>query len=190
MDWDPQEFAWLPEPSQRLLRFACTRMVHSYKPVLTGILLERLPSLRVPLAEVQDQFVAFYQAREQQGLPIERRQTAILRNGAVEASAARIVAGKILWGVFRVQGFAHLCGGELILQPASAWYGLASEPARTKAMAALRRALSDFYERIELEGEAVYGRTKRNGAADAHEMVFLVPDPDDSDDMFILPEDY
>lgn len=190
MGWDPQEFAWLPEPSQRLLRFTCTHMVHSYKPVLTGILLKRLPSLRVPVSEVQDEFVAFYQAREQQGLPVERRRTYIRRDGAVEPRAARNVAKDILRNVFAVAGFIRFDGNDLILQPASAWHGLASEPARTKAMAALRRALSDFYERIELEGEAVYGRTKRNGAADAHEMVFLVPDPDDSDDMFILPEDY
>lgn len=190
MGWDPQEFAWLPEPSQRLLRFACTRMQRSYKPVLTGILLKRLPSLRVPLSEVQDEFVAFYQAREQQGLPVERRQADILQNRVFDARVARIVAKQILKVVFAKVGFVRFADDKLVLQPASAWHGLASEPARTKAMAALRRALSDFYERIELEGEAVYGRTKRNGAADAHEMVFLVPDPDDSDDMFILPEDY
>jgi len=54
---------------------------------------------------------------------------------------------------------------------------------------ALRRALSCFYERIELQGEAVYGRSENGDTADAHEMVFLLPGPDDADDMFILSGD-
>ncbi|MGD9520091.1 MAG: hypothetical protein AB7W28_11325, partial [Armatimonadota bacterium] len=36
-------FRKLPEASQELIRFACTRMVHSYKPVLTRIFLDVLP---------------------------------------------------------------------------------------------------------------------------------------------------
>ena len=70
---EPEELLWLPPRAQELVRFACTRMVHSYKPVLMGIFLEYLPQLEFPFSEVAERFTAFYRARWEQGLPVERR---------------------------------------------------------------------------------------------------------------------
>lgn len=186
MEWEPGDLSWLPEESQRLLRFACTRMVHSYKPVLTGVLLDRLPELRVPLAEVQDAFVAFYLQREEAGLPVERRGTLLMLGESVAPEAARSTAKNVLRLVFQANGYAKLGRGMVVLCPSAAWGGLAMEPALSSARSSLREALNGFYERMQLQGEAVYGQASRDRAADAHEMVFLLPGPDDPDDLFIL----
>ena len=48
MRWDPPELEWLPVEAQELLRFACTRMVHSYKPVLMLAIMDQLPATEFP----------------------------------------------------------------------------------------------------------------------------------------------
>lgn len=188
MDWDPARVAWLPEEAQHLLRFACTRMLRSYKPVLTGILLDRLPEMEFPLKGVQDEFATFYLSREEQGLPVERRGAFFGHDGKVDAHAAMLAAEKVIRFVFQAHGYARLSAGTLALERHTAWFGLVGETASVLAKTCIAEALAGFYQRIELQGEAIYGKRRGTGAADTHEMVFLLPDTDDSDDVFILPK--
>lgn len=187
MEYEPADFVWLPEQSQRLLAFACTRMVRSYKPVLTRILLNQLPQTEIPLARIQDEFVDFYLQREAAGLPIERRGSFFSQGGGVDREAARVTARDVLRLVFNRHGFVRLKNRSVNLGSSDVWSELADGAIMTAVLDCLEKAVVEFYSRIELEGEAVYGRPQRDFAADAHEMVFLLPGPDDGDDMFILP---
>lgn len=188
MEWDSERVAWLPEEAQHLLRFACTRMVRSYKPVLTGILLDRLPDMEFPLRPVQDEFAEFYLRREEQGLPVERRGAFFGHGGQVDTHAAALTAEKIVRFVFQVHGYARLSAGTVTLGGEAAWLGLAHPSGLWLARECLSQALADFYQRIEALGEAIYGKRRSSDAADADKMVFLLPDTDDTDDLFILPE--
>lgn len=187
MEYEPADFVWLPEQSQRLLAFACTRMVRSYKPVLTRILLNQLPQTEIPLARIQDEFVDFYLQREAAGLPIERRGSFFSQGGGVDPEAARLTARKILRFVFQRHDFLLVTKQGVSLTHSQAWSGFTDRAVLARARDCLKKVTIAFFERIELEGEAVYGQSQRDIAADAHEMVFLLPDPDDGDDLFILP---
>ena len=91
----------LPEEAQPLMRFVCTHMVHSYKPVLAGIFLRGLPRSEFPLDEVAAEFVAFYRDRAERGLGVERLHCPFVsEHGLLEDRAARVGA-KILYDVFR-----------------------------------------------------------------------------------------
>jgi len=185
--WESEDLSWLSDEAQRLIRFACTRMVHSYKPVLVGIFLDRLPRLSMPMSAVADSFLAFYRDRWQAGGTVERRGCAFVERGMIDDHACRITAGKVVRQVVAdANGWATVSGGEVRFTPPSAWCELGEPAARSVARTALSRALAEFYERIELQGEAVYGRTKRHAAASARSVVSFLSDPDDSDDLFIL----
>jgi hypothetical protein len=190
MKWDPEQVDWLPAGAQELLRFACTRMVHSYKPVLMGILLDQLPDLDFPLANVTERFVDFYRERERAGLPVERRPCYFVDAAVLDEERCAFTAHTILRLVFG-QGRGCLCvdAHNVRLSADSAWQQLGGESVRPPVHRVLDRALDDFYKRVELMGEAVYGRPQTDLTADAHEVVFLLPDPDDGTDLLVVRPD-
>lgn len=187
MKWNEDEMSWLAPAARELLRFACTHMVHSYKPVLMDILLSELPDTEFPFETVARRFVEFYRDRERRGLPVERRGCAFMSASGLDEQRCALTAGKILSCVFasepqRVQ----MSGGRVRLVAAAGWRHLEDEDVRTAARHVLTRSLADFYERIELMGEAIYGRPQGDHAASAHEVVFLLPDSDDGEDLPLL----
>lgn len=185
-----EELSWLSEEAQRLVRFACTRMVHSYKPVLMGIFLDQLPNLRLPMRVVAQRFADYYRERWEAGLPMERRGCRFFGEGTLDEGVCLITGPAIMRDVFLPAGWATLSAGEVSLVPPEVWLELAGPAAQLAVRHALRCALSSFFERVELQGEAVYGRTNRHAEADAHGLVLFMSDPDDVDDLFILPGDY
>ncbi|MGD9495032.1 MAG: hypothetical protein AB7Y46_01855 [Armatimonadota bacterium] len=189
-EWESDELSWLSEEAQRLVRFACTRMVHSYKPVLMGIFLDELPNLRLPMRVVAQRFADYYRERWEAGLPVERRGCRFCDNHTLDREICLIVPYHIVRDVFLVNGWATVAAGEVWLIPPRVWQELAAPSAQLAVRRALRRALSSFFERIELQGEAVYGRTKRHAEADAHGLVSFMSDPDDAGDLFVLPGDH
>ncbi|MCX7599641.1 MAG: hypothetical protein N2512_12360 [Armatimonadetes bacterium] len=92
----------LPEPSRELVRFACTRMQHSYKPVLMRIFIEALPNLTVPMDEVADKFTAFYLDREARCLTVESRHAPFIVAGRGQPPKCRQAARDIVRVVFGV----------------------------------------------------------------------------------------
>lgn len=187
MDPNCWEMLLLPPQAQELLRFACTRMVHSYKPVLVGIFLDRLPLLTFPFSDVARDFVAFYRDREAKGLPVERRSAGFVVNGGVDGDQCAATAGKIIREVFQPsRSYAALAGGEVRLGPPRLWRMLGDGEVRDIARRLLGRALDEFYERIATLGEAVHGRMDPTCAAQAHELVLSLSDTDDGDDLFGL----
>lgn len=185
MDLNCWQMLLLPEPVQELMRFACTRMVHSYKPVLVGIFLDRLPELVFPFSDVAVDFVAFYLRRQYEGLPIERRSSAFVVNGRVDVGACCVTAAKVIRFVFQPsRSYATLRGGTVRLGPPELWMPLGSANLRQTAGELLRRSLVEFYDRISALGEAVYGRMERACAPEPDELVLPLPDTDDGDDLF------
>lgn len=190
-EWEPEELAWLSEEAQRLVRFACTRMVHSYKPVLVGIFLDELPNLCLPMRVVAQRFADYYRERWEAGLAVERRGCAFANTTTFDQMSCRTSAEKVVRMVIAgANGWATVSVGEVSLVPPGVWRELAEPSAQLAVRRALRRALSSFFERIELQGEAVYGRTQRDAEAAAHNLVSFMPGAHDSDDVFILPGDY
>lgn len=189
-EWEPEELAWLSEEAQRLVRFACTRMVHSYKPVLVGIFLDELPNLCLPMRVVAQRFADYYRERWEAGLAVERRGCWFLGEGTLDEGICLSTGRDIVRLVFARNGWATVSVGEVSLVPPGVWRELAEPSAQLAVRRALRRALSSFFERIELQGEAVYGRTQRDAEAAAHNLVSFMPGADDADDVFILPGDY
>jgi hypothetical protein len=189
MPWDPPELGWLPPEAQELVRFACTRMIHSYKPVLTLAIMDQLPATEFPAGMIADAFVQVYADRERQGLPVERRGSRFMVEQQLDAATCRLTATDILRHVFcREQGCLQLRRGQVTLAETNAWLSL-NEPRNSPlARRLLRDALHDFYEQVVLQGEAAYGQQQPNSEADP--VVLFLPDPDDRDDLHLLwPED-
>ncbi len=184
--WESEDLSWLSDEAQRLIRFACTRMVHSYKPVLVGIFLDELPRLCMPMSAVADSFLAFYRGRLAAGLAVERRGCAFVDAHMFDEQACRTTVRAILHLVIARRGWAEMSSEAVSLMPPAVWRELDDPAAKSIARRALKRVLSAFYERIELEGEAVYGQKKQYPTANAHHVVSFLSDPDDSDDLFIL----
>jgi len=68
----------LPDPLRGLVRFACTRMTRSYKPVTLALMMGLADDKgRVALEALAYQFYGFYLNRELLGLPVERRPFAL-----------------------------------------------------------------------------------------------------------------
>lgn len=189
MPWDPPELDWLPPEAQQLLRFACTRMVHSYKPVLMLAIMAQLPATEIPASVIAEAFVAYYVNRERQGLPVERRGSRFMAERRIDQHQCGLTAVEILRLVFwRQQGILLLDRDTLVLQQVSAWRLLHEPQDISLVSALLKSALDDFFERMVLRGEAAYGQQQPNSEADP--VVLFLPDPDDRDDLHLLwPED-
>lgn len=189
MPWDPSELGWLPPEVQDLVRFACTRMVHSYKPVLMLAIMDQLPAVEFSAGLIADAFVQFYADRERQGLPVERRGSRFIAEQQFDAVACRLTATDILRHVFyREQRCLRLRRGQMTLTKTDAWLSLDEPRNSSLVRRMLRDALQDFYEQVVLQGEAAYGQQQPNSEADP--VVLFVPDPDDRDDLHLLwPED-
>lgn len=189
MPWDPPELRWLPPEAQELVRFACTRMVHSYKPVLMLAIMDQLPAVELPAGVIADAFVRFYAERESRGLPVERRGSRFIAEQQFDAAACRLTATDILRHVFyRERGCLHLRRGQVTLAETDAWLSLHEPRNSSLVRRMLRDALQDFYEQVVLQGEATYGQQQPNSEADP--VVLFLPDPDDRDDLHLLwPED-
>lgn len=179
MPWDPPELSWLPEEAQDLMRFTCTRMVHSYKPVLVGIFLDQLPRLRFPFETVAERFLAYYREREQRGVTVERRGCFFLKGGIIDARACADTARMVIRLVLSRKGYASIAEGYVVLGPPRVWGHLAEPSTKSSAERLLRQALTDFYEHIEMQGEAAYGQSQHHTATDAQPLVFDLPDSDD-----------
>lgn len=189
MPWDPPELGWLPPEAQQLVRFACTRMVHSYKPVLMLAIVDQLPAAEFPAGAIADAFVEFYVDREHQGLPVERRGSRFMAGQRVDQQQCGLTAVEILRLVFwRQQSLLRLDRDMLVLQRVPAWLLLREPQDVSLVRALLKSALDDFYERVVLRGEAAYGQQQHKTEADP--VVLFLPDPDDRDDLHLLwPED-
>jgi hypothetical protein len=160
MDLDCYEMLMLPPRAQELMRFACSRMVHSYKPVLVRIFLDRLAALSFLFADVARDFVAFYGDREARGLPIERRGSWFIASRRVdEERCAAVAHGAIRNGLDRYHGYASADRGEVRLGHPGAWQQLQEPANRDIADQLLARALTAFFDRITTSGQAVYARS-------------------------------
>ena len=189
MPWDPPELRWLPPEAQELVRFACTRMVHSYKPVLMLAIMDQLPAVEFSAGVLADAFVQFYADRERRGLPVGRRGSRFSQEQQFDAAACRLTATDILRHVFyRERGCLRLRRGQVMLAKTDAWLSLHEPRNSPLARQLLRDALHDFYELIVFQGEAAYGQRQPDSEADP--VVLFLPDPDDRDDLHLLwPED-
>jgi len=189
MPWDPPELGWLPPEAQELVRFACTRMLHSYKPVLMLAIIDQLPAVEFPVGVIADAFVRFYADRERQGLPVERRGSPFMAGQRVDQRRCGQTAVKVLWWVFwRQHNLLRLDRDMVVLQRVPAWRLLGEPQDVSLVRALLKSALDDFYERMVLRGEAAYGQQQPRSEADP--VVLFLPDPDDRDDLHLLwPED-
>jgi hypothetical protein len=175
---DAKRLALLPEEARGLCRFACTRMVHSYKPVLMKIFLRRLPELVFPFAEVAEEFVGFYEDRAGRGLAVERVGCGFLADGVLDCGVALPVAYGVIRNVFdRHHHCAAVSCGACLLQPKASWADISRH---ASSMAALMDvAIESFYRDIAARGEAVYARTRDHSPATASQLVFCVPCSDD-----------
>lgn len=185
MPWDPPELAYLPPEAQELMRFACTRMVHSYKPVLMLAILEQLPALSFPFDPVAEFFVRFYQEREKQGLPVERRPCQFATHKGFDWIKCRQTAFAVLRKVFDFPyRYLELTSGNIKILHTTGWLALHQTPYNRIVLRLLSQALNDFYERIIIAGEALYGMQPQSSAS--RPMVFFLSDSDDGEDMYIL----
>jgi len=173
----------LPADARPLMRFVCTRMVHSYKPVLAQIFLRRLPQLSFPFSEIAAEFVDFYRERIECGLPVERVGCPFVTQCGLDEERAIHTAAKILYMIFaRGHGMVSLAKGVCSLLPGTGWTSLSTEPFRDTARALLEAALERFYNRISDAGEAIYVQQQPS----AGELVFYVSDTDDEWPLLVL----
>lgn len=171
---------WLPGGVRELVRWSCTRMSHSYKPVLMSILAQQVPSLEPPLSLVKERFVAFYEDRANRGLPVERHPCAFFRDGRMDAIVCATTAHHVLRLVFMEQGYVRVGGGQVLLRPKALWISFQDPGILRAALDTCETAIRRFFESVELRGEALYGRPAR---ADTGPLVYDVPSPDDPGDM-------
>lgn len=190
MRWDPPELEWLPVEAQELVRFACTRMVHSYKPVLMLAIIDQLPATEFPASTIADAFERFYLARETQGLPVERRGCRFVVNGGVDGMICRRTSEATLKDVFEtLRHCLELRKGIVTLSELDGWRVLKQNEHVRVVAKLLEAAIGTFYDRVELLGEAVYGKQQHRNA-EADQVVFLLPDPHHGDGLCLLwPED-
>lgn len=181
---DSRQLQGLPEEVQGLLRFVCSRMVHSYKPVLTQIFMAKLPALAFPASEVSREFVAFYRDCQNRGLPVERRSARFVVNGRLDEESCRHAATDVVRLVFgREQCYARLSRGRVILCRSEVWLRLAEEGVSQRVQRLLERALAGFYDRIVQLGEAAYGE---HDVPETNELVLPLPRPEPGANLLIV----
>jgi len=162
-------------------------MQRSYKPVLVGIFIDKLPALEFPFEEVAEQFYAFYRDRAARGLPVERYPVTFVVNGTVDRQLCRKVAAQIIQVVFQAShGYAQLRRGQVRLLRPEVWRAFETPEVAAIARRILQMALQRFYERIEAAGEAVYARQEPAELQETDLLVSFLPDTDGRDDLFIL----
>ena len=180
----------LPEEAQPLMRFVCTRMVHSYKPVLTRIFLRRLPRLTFPFSEVAEEFVAFYRERIEHGLPVERAGCPFVTKHGLDEERAIETAKDVLRHVFcRAHDYACIGAGMCMLSLESGWTALCDQLGRRIAADLMNAALKRFYSRILDGGEAIYVQQEGERQYGAGELVFHLSDTDDEQPLLVLRAD-
>jgi len=142
----------LPESVRRLVRFACTHMVRSYKPVTLALMVGLADDQgRVGLDALAHQFYGFHPNREILGLSVERRPFALdppSRGGVGDARSLRVECP-----IDRFQRAGHLVmlpSGVLRIVPEEAERGLVPE-ARMLTINCCQRAVSRYCRRLSLD---------------------------------------
>ncbi|MBC7288119.1 MAG: hypothetical protein H5T86_08780 [Armatimonadetes bacterium] len=175
----------LPASVRGLLRFVCTRMQRSYKPVLFQIFVSRLPSMEFPMHGVVEEFCEFYRDRARKGLVVERRPCVFLQGGIFDEDACAARARDIIRLVFaRGQGLLTMRAGQVQLAPQAGWDELKDPSVRVVAIDIAKRALAEFYRSIEYRGEGAYAAAAERSAGSV--LVLELPSADDENDLLPL----
>jgi hypothetical protein len=184
--FDARRLRLLPEAAHDLVRFLCTHMVRSYKPVLGKIIVDQLPDTVIPISHITERFVEYYCHRAAESLPVERIGCPFVTHEGVDPKRALYRARKILYNVFYVaQTHVRFAAGMCVLEEQAGWALIAENPERQIAHRMMDDALKHFFNRILDAGEAVYvtGRDETQSNAD---MVLHLPDSYDDEPLSFL----
>lgn len=184
--FDERRLWLLPEATHDLMRFLCTKMLRSYKPVLGKIIVDRLPDTVIPISHITERFVEYYCHRAAEDMPVERMGCPFVASRIMDEEVCAMTCLKILQVVFqRAHGYVDIVGGYCRLSDRDGWEMLASEPERQIAHQMMDDALRHFFNRIFDAREAVYvtGRDETQNNAD---MVLHLPDSYDDEPLSFL----
>lgn len=184
--FDARRLRLLPEAAHDLVRFLCTKMLRSYKPVLGKIIVDQLPDTVIPISHITDRFVEYYRHRAAEGLPVERIGCPFVVFGVIDEDMCARKCVERLKRVFQHgHGYVEVVDDYCRLSDRDGWGLLATEPERQIACRMMDDSLRHFFNRISDAEEAVYV-TGRNETQDDADMVLHLPDSYDDKPLSFL----